>query len=245
MNDDWPLDALMFWSKPKTISFDEAQQVLVTLLRDVRCHYWADQVSTASAHSFPSLLGGMGSFNDLIICRQNHHEIAAEREPLANELVSCLRSICYAASKEGMLSADAAVASCGTINRLLQGWRCRVCGYSQITSRNARSLIAAVDVPRSIRDSFDQRSPSDALLALWRGPENSKAIQALIDGAQKSGIRYTEEDRWMRPCPGCGSGDTCVYRWKQGHDKFIPADNNLPLRNSSQGPATNGKCSDH
>jgi len=230
----------MLWSKPKTISFEDAQRVLVALLRDVRCNHWADQVSAASPNSFPSLLGGMGSFNDLIICRQNHHELAAEREPLANELVSCLRSVCYAASKEGILTAETAVASCGTIDLVLSGWRCLVCGYGQITSRDARSLIAAVDVRRSLRDGIDRRSPSDALLSLWRNPENSKAIQALIDKAQTSGIQYTEEDRWMRPCPGCGSGDTCVYRWRQDHDRFIPADDNLPLRNSSQGVAENG-----
>jgi hypothetical protein len=157
--------------------------------------------------------------------------------------VSCLGSVCYAISKEGILAADAAVASCGTINLVLPGWRCLVCGYGQITSRSARSLIAAVDVRRSLRDGIDQRSPSDTILALWRNPENSKAIEELIDKARTSGIQYTEEDRWMRPCPACGSGDTCVYRWRQDHDRFIPADDNLPLRNSPQGIATNGKRS--
>ncbi len=231
----------MFWSKPKTISFEDAQRVLVTLLRDVRCNSWADRVSATSPNAFPSLLGGMGSLNDLIICQKNHHELAAEREPLANELMSCLLSVCYAASRDGTLTADAAVASCGTINLVLPGWRCLVCGYGLITSRSARSLISASDVRRALRDGIDQRSPSDSLLALWRGPENLNGIQALIDKAQKSGIQYTDEDRWMRPCPGCGSSDTCIYRWRQDHQRLIPTDDNLPLRNSCHGTTTNGK----
>jgi hypothetical protein len=224
----------MLWSEPKTISFYDVQRVLVTVLRDVRCSDWADKVSSASPTSFQSLLGGMGSFTDLVICRGNQHDLASDREPLANELVNCLRSICYAASKTGDLDADAAVASCGTIDPVLTGCRCLACGYGQITSLGARSLIVAVEVRRIIRDGIDQRSPSDALLNLWRGTENSTTIPALIDKARKSGIRSSEGDPWMRPCPGCGSDDTCVYRWRQEHDRFVPADDNLPLRNGQR-----------
>jgi hypothetical protein len=220
----------MLWSKPKTISFHDAQRVLVTVLRDVRCLVWADRVSTASPNTFRSLLGGMGSFSDVVICRENNHELAADREPLANELVNCLRSICYV-SKDGLLTADAAIASCGSISLVLTGWRCLACGFAQITSRGARSLIAAVEVRRVLRDGIDKHSPSDELLALWRDPENSNAVKMLINQAQASGIQYADGNRWMRPCPGCGSDDTCVYRWKQDHDRFVPADDNLPLRN--------------
>jgi len=220
----------MPWSKPKTISFDDSQRVLITILRDVRCDQWAEKVSAASPNSFHSLLGGMGSLNDLIICRENHYAIVADREPLANELVSCLRSVCFAASKDGPLTAAAAVASCGTINLVLSGWRCLVCGYGQIVSRSARSVIAAVEVRRALRDGIDKRLPAETLLALWRKPENSDSLRELIDKAQSSGIQYAEGDSWMRPCPGCGSNDTCVYRWRQENDKFVSTDNNLPLR---------------
>ncbi len=235
----------MFWSKPKTISFADAQRVLATVLRDVRCNYWADQVSAASANSFRSLLGGMGSLNDLIICHENHHEIAAEKEPLANELVCCLTSICSTASKEGQLTAEAAVVSCGTINLVLTGWRCLACGYAQITTRSARSLIAAVEVRKAIRDGIDQHSPADALLALWRSAEDLDIICNVAKKAQMSGIYQAEGDRWMRPCPSCGSDDTCAYRWRQDHDGFVPTYNNLPLRSSQKNGIKNGKNPDH
>lgn len=221
----------MIWSKPKTISFDDAQRVLVTVLKDVRCTDWAGRVAGVSASSFRSLLGGMGSFSDLVICRENHHEISSEREPLANELVSCLSSVCYTSSREGALTADTAVASCGTLSLVLSGWRCLACGHAQTTSTGVRSLIAGIGVRCSIRDGIAQRSPSDTLIALWRAPEDFDNVRSLVERARTSDIGYSESDSWMRPCPVCGSDDTRVYRWREDGDRFVPTDDNLPLRN--------------
>jgi Zn ribbon nucleic-acid-binding protein len=220
----------MFWSKPKLISFDHGQKVLVTVLRDVSCNDWADRVVAVPASSFPSLLGGMGSFSDLVICRENHHEVTADREPLANELVDCLRSICYSSSKMGALTADAAIASCGTVSLVLTGWRCLACGHAQVTSRGVRSLIAAATVRRAIRDGILRRTPSETLLGLWQAPEDSNTIRLFIEQARTSGIQYSDSDSWMRPCPACSSEDTCLYRWREDDGKFVPTDDNLPLR---------------
>ena len=230
----------MFRSTPKTISFEDAQRILVIVLRDVRSGSWADRVAGVSAGSFDSLLGGMGSLSDLVICRENHHEVSVDKEPLANELVSCLSSICFTASREGALSADAAVGSCGTTRLVLSGWRCLACGYARINSIGARSLIAAVKVRRSIREGVAQRAASDALLKLWRDPSDSDDVRPLIDKAQTSGIKYSEKEGWMRPCPECGSDDTCVYRWREDLSKFVPTDDNLQLRNGRQAASPNG-----
>jgi hypothetical protein len=230
----------MFWSKPKTISFDDAQRVLVTVLKDVRCTDWAGRVAAVSPSSFRSLLGGMGSFSDLVICRENHHEISSEREPLANELVSCLSSVCYTSSREGALTADTAVASCGTLSLVLSGWRCLACGHAQTTSRGVRSLISGIGVRRSIRDGIAQRSPSDTLIALWRAPEDSDTVRSFVERARTSGVGYSESDSWMRPCPACGGDDTCVYRWREDGDRFVPTDDNLLLRNGQPDGPANG-----
>lgn len=54
-----------------------------------------------------------------------------------------------------------------------------------------------------------------------------------------SDINYITGNRWMRPCPCCGSEDTAVYRWnkitKKGfllptQTKFVASSDNLPLR---------------
>jgi hypothetical protein len=68
------------------------------------------------------------------------------------------------------------------------------------------------------------------LISLWRSGEDSDSVRKLINKAQCSGIFYSEDDSWMRPCPRCKSDDTCVYRWKEYNDRFIATDDNLPLR---------------
>jgi hypothetical protein len=224
----------MFWSKPKTISFADSQRALVAILRDVRCNYWAERIAAVSTNSFQSLLGGMGSLSDLIICRENHHEITPEKEPLANELVGCLASICYATSKTGSATLDAAVASCGTISLVLSGWRCLACGHAQISPRSVRAVLAAVNVRRAIGNGIARRSPYEEIVNLWQAKEDSDSLRVLIQKAGESGIAYSQADGWMRPCPHCGGNDTCVYRWQTDRDKFIPASDNLPLRSERQ-----------
>jgi hypothetical protein len=223
----------MWRSKSKKISFEDARRVLVTVLRDVRSD-WAEKIASVPVTQFPKLCGGMGSFTDLCICQVNGHEITQNQEPLANELLSCLREICFIAStsRECSLSADAAVSSCGTSDLTLTGWRCLTCGHAQTTPRGIRCLIAAVQVRKTIREGVSHGNPSNTLLTLWQAKEDSRAVQQIIERAQSSGIEYTENEAWMRPCPHCGSDDTCVYRWKEVHKAFAPTEDNLPLRTS-------------
>lgn len=220
----------MVWSSSKGIAFADVKEILVEILKDVRCDNWADRVAAVTPSTFHSLLGGMGSFTDLVICRENHHVITTDREPLANELVSCLSRIAYASSQEGPVAADAAVELCGTLSLVLSGWRCLECGHGQITSRGVKSLNAAVEVRRAIKEGIAQGTPSASLLTLWRTADNSKGFQELIGRARSSDIDYSDSDEWMRPCPVCGSNDTCVYRWKDEGNRFVPAGGNLPSR---------------
>lgn len=220
----------MFWSKPNTISFAQAQTVLTTVLRDVKCDDWALRVSSISSVGFSSLLGGMGSFSDLIICRENGHQITAEREPLANELMSCMSSICHTTSKRGDLTAHDAIACCGTLGLVLSGWLCRICGYGAANDRALRSLIAANAVREAIRTGIQRQTPEVVLLGLWTGPEDWDGLQALRARSVADGIQSLNSDGWMRPCPVCGSEDTCVYRWSDNGLSFQPTSDNLPIR---------------
>ena len=221
----------MWRSKPNKISFEDARKVLVTVLRDVRSD-WAEKIASVTAMQFPKQSGGMGSFSDLVIDQANGHEITPNRQPLANELLSCLREICYVTSesRELSLSADAAVSSCGTLDLVLTGWRCLSCGYAQTTPTQIGYLIAAVQVRKTIREGITEGAPVDALISLWRAEENTVRVRALLDQVQSSRIQYTHDEAWMRPCPRCGSEDTCAYRWKEIGHTFVPTDDNLPLR---------------
>ncbi len=215
---------MFFHSKPKRISFEDARSALVILLEDVGENWWLEKLSSIHAYSFKSLLGGMGSFTDLVICPENNHRITEERTPLANELLTCLRGICYIVGQEGSLSPERVIAVCGRTQFILSGWRCLSCGHSQISRQDARYFHASIEVHKALGRGIE------ALLQLWESAENSDEIQEIIAMAERSGIRIAEGTGWMRPCPSCKSHDTCVYRWYADNKLFLPTADNLPLR---------------
>ena len=135
---------MFFGARPKLISFEDARAALLTLLGDVGEEFWREKLAGVSRDSFGRILGGMGSFTDLVICREKNHQITEEKEPLANQLLSCLTSVCYVTSKRGAVNPVEAVAACGTTGLVLSGWRCLVCGYSQVSHYNIRGFLAAI-----------------------------------------------------------------------------------------------------
>lgn len=215
---------MFFRSNPKPISFEDAKSVLLVVLADVGEEFWHGKLADCSSSSFKTILGGMGSFNDLIICPQNNHQVTDEKEPLANELLSFLTSVCYVTSQRGSVQPSDAVAACARARLVLSGWRCLSCGYSQISSHDARAFIAAANV----RDALG--AGINLLLKLWKGPEDAKALQDLSDLAKQSKIHVTEDKSWMRPCPSCKGNDTCVYRWQLENGSFLPTADNLPMK---------------
>ncbi|HWD18228.1 MAG TPA: hypothetical protein VHB20_03030 [Verrucomicrobiae bacterium] len=59
----------MFFRKRGTvITFADARGVLSELLADVGEEFWNGKLAAVSRVSFKSILGGMGSFDDLIVC---------------------------------------------------------------------------------------------------------------------------------------------------------------------------------
>jgi hypothetical protein len=152
-------------STPKPISFEDARSVLLVVLSEVGEEFWHRKLIDCSSSSFGTILGGMGSFNDLIICRQNNHKITDEKEPLANELLSCLTAVGYVTSRRGSVQPSDAVAACGTARLALSGWRCLSCGYPQTSNYDARAFIAAVGIRYALAAGINQ------VLKLWNGPE--------------------------------------------------------------------------
>lgn len=75
------------------------REIVVLLTRHGECHWVATlekaatELERGDGHGVLRLLGmcgGMGSFNDLVLCRLNHHKITAEQEAPANELLQVL-----------------------------------------------------------------------------------------------------------------------------------------------------------
>src|SRR5262245_59574449 len=126
------------------------------LREDVRL--W--QASSDTRHHLAAY-GGMGSFNDVCICRQNQDRVTEQQEPWANVLFEWLKTLCYFLARNPqeevtaarLLKAvgrhDAALAAFvggdrapvsmrGRVNgeQKLQGWRCLDCGHGEVATQD-------------------------------------------------------------------------------------------------------------
>lgn len=230
--------------------------------------YWADWIETDIEHwrskrsvsRHLSAYGGMGSFNDIWICRANQHKITKAQEPWANTLCEWLGSICYylarhpkkslAAKKlskvlrghdsalAAFMGGDAAANSMrgrANHNRELQGWRCLRCGYSEVSHGDIERLIAQDVVPPLVFQSCESLSLDklvDQVFACdFARIDNVR--QTLASAVAASGITLLDREGWMQPCPKCGTEDTAVYRWGmtvRDGVSFQPSGDNLPMK---------------
>src|SRR5687767_12053770 len=84
--------------------FAQALEATRALLTAVGESHWAEWISAdlvewhecrGVAHHL-SAYGGMGSFNDIMICAANAHRVTPAQEPWADSLFRYLKSTCYA-----------------------------------------------------------------------------------------------------------------------------------------------------
>ncbi|HTI99699.1 MAG TPA: hypothetical protein VL527_12530, partial [Dongiaceae bacterium] len=87
-----------------------------------------------------------------------------------------------------------------------------------------RAFVASIAVSDALKNGIDE------VLQLWKSREDVKALQHISDLVSRSGIHPTKDKGWMRPCPSCKSGDTCVYRWQFEKSSFVPTADNLLLK---------------
>jgi hypothetical protein len=217
-----------------TISFDDAQRALVTLLRSVKEDGWATSIANCNARTFGGLFDNPYGLSDLILSRIGHHDLPDWKEPLANALLRTLITICRVSAESGPLTTDEVIHVCGA--RLvaayeLEGSRCRACGHSEISTNDAQRFLAPLAIGDALRDGIGARQPAEALLRLWHaGPDGQPFERHLQAQLARSGIVYKLDHPQgiMRPCSWCGSQETCRYRWHLDGDRFVPSDDNLP-----------------
>jgi hypothetical protein len=219
-----------FFRKPKTISFDDGKRVLESLLTDVGEHHWRDHISRSSVTSFRQLLGGMGSLNDLIICRANSHRITDEDDPRANTLLGAMIGVCTETSTRGPMRGEDAARRCVGVLSIISGSRCLACGHSFCGSRQVSSYLTANRLHGILSDDRADDWPVGRLLNYWHSSEVPTEVSELMSHLQASGIETDHGDGWMRPCHSCGSDDTCVYRWRVAAGVVEPTSDNLKLR---------------
>jgi len=251
--------------------YEHALAATEYLLRQVGERHWADWLhedmlawrANGDVSHHRSAYGGMGSFNDVIICRMNQHNVTAEQEPWANALFEWLKAILFQLSREPSMVPTIDVLR-GTVGRhapslsafvggehaptsmhglvgeswKITGVRCLACGYAEVTRSGIDSAIADDIVPELVFDGCARGAliqVVDRVLAQdLDGLADRRA--KLIFAATASGLQIRNDDGWMRPCPRCNADDTAVYRWVY-HEGPPPqlevASDNLPLRNAT------------
>lgn len=214
------------------MDFGIAIKGLIHLLDAVGDHGWQPYLQehletwerTGDASSHRSIYGGMGSFNDLIICGLNKHKVTPEQEPWANSLLMTLSSICYtfATGKDFKLE-DLK----GEARKYLQGWLCCDCSHAEITERDIDTFISQ----KLVNSMILQRADAESIIPIVDDvikldiPGLIINKQAVREKVKRSGISLGDYDGWMRPCPSCGSSNTRVYRWADKGKSFKPASN--------------------
>ncbi len=222
----------MFGKKYK-ITFREAVVATHWLLSTVNENKWISHFASyrnGNTDGFTNVYGGMGSFNDLVLCKANNHRIENDKEPLANELLNCLSSIAYTAAGKGELTAHEAITACGNIGSELSGWRCRDCGYGELSPDSIYSFAAYYDVRQAIETGIKTESFLDSIKAVWNQFNSTEKVNRFRKAVKISEISLSQSTGWMRPCPKCQKEDTCVYRWDFNGRKFVPSQDNLAVK---------------
>lgn len=221
------------FGRKKKITFTDAIEPLISLLERTGEKHWLSHVRKhrSGGSSFRSIFGGMGSFNDLIVCQANGHAIEKKREALANTWLSCLSSICYALTQQKELSAQDAFSACGSLGHQLQGVRCLECGISHLAPSNLASFELHHRTRKRISEGIEKGNLTGVFEEEWTRFEESEIVAKYKEALDASDIHQSQIFEMMRPCPKCGGNDTAIYRWDWNGKKFTPSVDNLKLRN--------------
>ena len=204
-----------------------------------------------------SAYGGMGSFNDIVICVQNGYKTTKQQEPWLNNLFEILKGLCFnlahnpekdehitrntdsryisifPAFKHNLHESqiDQKSQQLSEIMSQLHGWRCLKCGYAETSTYNIDDYIAREILPNHINNAQtaeELKKIVDATINMkFEEVENFR--NRINQITRNSSINIVDRDKWMRPCPNCGSNNTAVYRWRVENEIFTPPRDNLPL----------------
>lgn len=251
----------------KSSSYEQALVATETLLREVAEDRWADwlcedirawqRARDVSHHR--RAYGGMGSFNDVFICRANHHRVTAEQEPWANSLFEWLKALLFYLSvhptesptsdvlhSEVSRDAPSLVAYAGEVAARTQvhartgslvkaaGVRCLSCGHAEMTHIEIDRAIADHTMPGVVFDACARGTLVDAVRQVLgiSLPGVQDWRDRLRLAARAGWIQVRNREDRLHSCPQCGANTMAVYRWLYNPDhpsRFAPAMDNLPL----------------
>lgn len=225
----------------QSLTYLESLQATEVLLRKVGETTWADGLAEdiklwkerGETQNHLSKYGGMGSFNDLVLCAENWHQVTAAQAPWIQALFGHLQNLCSGLARhprhEAVYTEVGAPLKTESEIRI-HGWRCLECGYSQLAPSSIDAyLTESLLPPLFSKDQVNLFAIVDAVLALQI--DGLDFFRKRVEKAlKKSEILIKEMPGWMRPCPSCRSDDTAAYRWALIDKEFRPTPDNLPVK---------------
>ena len=216
---------------------------LISLLDRCGDVAWRDSIkhhldlwrSSGESEVHRTIYGGMGSFNDLVICEYNGHNVEPDQEPWVNTLLMYLQSLALEYSRKPTVLPDESkiMWSLRPDRVIIQGWRCLRCGYSEasptdidayLCGRFLKAKIAACFLTGDVEDIVDS-----CLKMEFEGLDEARALTASSLEAISAKVQPAED--WNEPCPKCNEHDKAVYSWEvDENNKISPCPDNLPLR---------------
>jgi hypothetical protein len=249
--------------------YEDSLLAMEYLLRKVGENHWLkwiqkdleDWRKSKSVRHHLSAYGGMGSFNDVVICKANNYSIPTGTEDWVDPLFNWIKSLCYFLAKnpnkdfsmselkKGIGYHDASLSAFVGGDKApqemrglfenkppIQGWRCLECGYSELSDSDVNYYVAQSLLPEIVFQACINKSLIEMIDSVLRLniPNLSSVLNKIKSSIDNSGITLTNREGWMRPCPSCSSENTAVYRWLYSNEKFLPSEDNLKVKATSR-----------
>lgn len=183
-----------------------------------------EYLSTGSVQHHLMAYGGMGSINDIWICKVNNHTINDEAEPWANELMECLKWISYGIAhmiKAGKQINIQKIFAESRTPKILTSIQCKSCGFSEIRKKETDSYLASLLLPKMAEEAFLQNRTEELISACLVPdiPNLLEERERIIKLAEQSGVGFSVYKNFC--CKKCG-GDTIIRYWKLDGNIFKP-----------------------
>ncbi len=239
--------------------YEQSLIAMKRLLDAVNEQAWAKWIETdlqewrlsGDVRHHRSAYGGMGSFNDVVICRMNHHAVTKANEIWADMLFQWLKSLCFFlaghpsesftaaslnqhigrhdSSLASFVGGDQAADSMRGLtghSRVLNGWACRNCHQSEVTTANIEYLISEELIPPLLFAACEKQNLNEFVDRVLQIdiPGIKEARTRIASAINESQISLVTSEKWNWQCPYCQSDDTVAQRWN-----FIE-DDGLSLR---------------
>lgn len=206
-------------------NYEASLKAMYLLLRKVNIISWADKikkeiklVEKRDVSHHLSLYGGMGSLNDIYICRYNNHKVTYEQEPWYNALFNILTMLCssYAKNEDMLPFLFDHRDSITTANMKISGQKCRTCGKQIVIKNKIDWYIAPLLLSKIVREALinDYLESCAVNIMNLNIPDRESEYEIIVQVLKARNIDIHDvSSQLVAKCPKCGNIDFSDYRF--------------------------------